>query len=298
MTATIRIIRPAGREKNPNYLRKAILHLESEGFKVLFQDRPADPSWPFTSASIEERVRELNQAAAESESDIILCARGGYGCSELLSRIEFDQFKHKKLMLGFSDISVLLIAFYQKLQWPVLHCHMPATRFWNPQDPSIVTLVQKIKAISNAGFCQGSIEIESLPDSTLTLPIESGPLVGGNLSVLTNVLGTGFFEPQVSPSFLFLEDINETPPVVLRQVMQWKLAGYLEHISAIILGRFNFDDDKAEPIEKLLANQIEKKVQVKVFLSEDFGHVQSNYPIAVGGNAIIENNRLKWNLRS
>jgi muramoyltetrapeptide carboxypeptidase len=146
---TIRIIRPASREKTVD-IQNPIKQLESSGFVVRFDDRmPSANDWPYTSGSIEARANELNSALFEEGTDAIWCGRGGYGCSDLLPLIEWDKLKRirPKLCIGFSDISALHSALWTKLNWHGLHAPMPATELWpsaiEPDYPAINGRIDK-----------------------------------------------------------------------------------------------------------------------------------------------------------
>ena len=125
---TIRIIRPSSRESG-NLLTEKIESIERLGYNVLYDEILPDPSWPYASSTIETRLKSLENALFEESTDIIMCARGGYGASDLIAALNWDKLSEikEKPIVGFSDISALHSAFYKKLGWRGIHAPMPAT---------------------------------------------------------------------------------------------------------------------------------------------------------------------------
>ena len=88
----IRIIRTSSREQN-DLLPARIAEFQRAGIKVIFDDLPADPSWAYVAAPAELRARMLTTALLENESTVVLCARGGYGASDLLPILPWERLR-------------------------------------------------------------------------------------------------------------------------------------------------------------------------------------------------------------
>ena len=110
---TIRIIKASslGRE---GLLGSRVRELEAAGFKILFDDITPDSAWSWTAGTIEDRSKALNEALLEDSSDAVLWARGGYGASDLLDLVPWNEVSRAKAkpIIGFSDVCAAQSALY------------------------------------------------------------------------------------------------------------------------------------------------------------------------------------------
>lgn len=222
------------------------------------------------SRDFNARLQQLMDALLDDDNDIILAARGGYGCSDLLPHLPWEQLASQKpkTLVGLSDISALLAAFYHKTHWLCIHGPMPGSPLWGKNSQQdIEQLIQLLQATP-------------LPQQfalTPLLHIEqeiSGYLFGGCFSVLTNLIGTEYLPHLPEKTILFLEDINETTPRLLRYFNQWQQAGLLDNVSALLLGNFMGCGPVAE--------QFAARGQLPTYLCDQFGHISPNLPISLG----------------
>lgn len=294
MSKTIRFIRPASREPESLCLEDRLDFFKSRGFHILYKDQPQNPDWPYSAASINDRLSELEQALCETESQLVWCARGGYGCSDLISRINWESLKQTswKPIVGFSDISALHSAFYTKLGWPGLHAPMPATKLWSPEGEDLKHL---FSMLTKWNF-RGSISVEPLSSMRLK-ELADFKLFGGCLSVLTNLIGTPYLPKDFSDHALFFEDTDENPGQIRRQLHQWLYSGLLDNCRALILGQFRHATKEPSDMYKFVYDPIAKEAPCPVYASHDFGHVYPNFPLMIGARAQITfDTNLEWQL--
>lgn len=287
MQSNIRIIRPASRERE-DLLPDKIIELKDHGFKVLYDDRP-ETQWPYIASSKENRAQDLLKALTEKDSDIILCARGGYGASDLLPLIPWDDLKDtpEKLLIGFSDISAIHSALYTKLGWRSLHGPMPATSLWDHKKPDIKALLNILSQKPE------TIELSLTP---LTQYNDlSGILFGGCFSVLTNLIGTPYFPKSLDGHILFLEDVGEHPARIMRYLNQWIQSGALRGVRGIVLGHFRNLGEGIEDDSIMLLEEFAKRAQLPTWSTKGFGHLSPNMPLMIGKEAQINNDVLSWN---
>ncbi|MES2745993.1 MAG: LD-carboxypeptidase [Bdellovibrionota bacterium] len=287
----IRIISPSGRF-DPNLLSTRLTELEKE-FHVSYHKLDVDPSWPFTAGSFSARLSQLSEALLAPDVDIILSARGGYGASDLLPHLPWNELKHTrpKVLIGFSDISALHSALYTKLDWPCLHGPMPGTELWQKNDPrDVECLIELMKGSTNSV----EIPVEAL-NQPLPLPIE-GWSYGGCLAVLTNLIGTAYFPKTLWGSILFWEDIGEHPARIIRFINQWSQSQALLGVKAIVLGRFAGCEVKDMMDEDGLRAEISRRLSIPVFATNHFGHCAPNWPLPIGLPIQIKDGSLRWNL--
>jgi muramoyltetrapeptide carboxypeptidase len=284
--STIRIIFPSSIPRE-NILAQRVKELEAQGFKVLGDHPPPYPAWPYASQSIEWRSKALMDALLEDESQILLCARGGYGASDLLPHLDWQRLKtaKPKILVGFSDISALHAAFYTFLNWKSIHGPMPLTSQWSIEKQDVKQLLAMLKS----GCKDGSIDLDQgFPANDAHI---NGKLFGGCLAVLTNLIGTPYF-PAFDDTILFLEDIAENPGKIVRYLNQWVQSRSLRGVRAIVLGTFkDLGYDKGVPG---LATELRKRIPLPFFVTTKLGHDGNNFPLLNGASCSINNLQLTW----
>ncbi len=175
-----------------------------------------------------ERASDL-QAALNDDSAAVLALRGGYGTTRILDDLDLTQLqKRPRWVVGSSDITALLMTLWQKLRLVTIHGPMPA-RFDTTAAEDLETLFDLLMGRSPT----------AVPDQLKTIVAGSatGPLVGGNLTVLAHMCGT--IDRRVAEGcVLFLEDVSEAPYSIDRCLVQLGRSGILKKIAGVVLGEF------------------------------------------------------------
>ena len=289
MSRTIRVIKPAGREKVPDFLAR-LERLREAGFSIFYDETPQDASWSYTSASISHRAHELNAALRSSSPDILLAARGGYGSSDLLELVDWESLKGlpEKTIVGFSDISALLSAVYTRLGWRGIHGPMPGSSLWD-WGPDVLMLLDLLQGRRK----EFQFEVAPLNDAPRDV---SGEIFGGCFSVLTSLIGTPFFPSSLAGKILFLEDIGENPGRLMRFWNQWVQSGATRGIKGILLGHFSGEGDSSDSQSQTFFDEFAKRAGLPVWRSTAFGHKKENYPMPIGAPMHIKGSVAKWEL--
>ncbi len=239
--ATIGVIAPA-RWPDPEQLAQGKIWLEAQGFKVKLHPQLQKRDGRLAGDD-KARAAAINDMFADKDVQAILCARGGTGSFRLLDAIDYDLVKRNpKIFCGFSDVTVLLLALQQRAGLTTFHGPMLRnfTREYNDprtQEDLFTLLGGKIaaggKSFASIGLMQGKTE---------------GRLVGGNLSMLRDLLGTPY-DWSGDRTILFFEDIDE--PLYKLDHMLWQLrqAGKLKGLRGVIVGEMipHSDDVTPEP---------------------------------------------------
>jgi muramoyltetrapeptide carboxypeptidase len=178
----------------------------------------------------DRRFTELTTALADPAIKAVFCARGGYGAMRLLPRLASWASEHSlpaKPLIGFSDITAL----HQWLQSNgIVSIHAPVlTQLGRVPAESPRRLFSLLESIAPAEPLIGS--------ATYVGGTVEGPLLGGNLSVFTRLLGTPFMPP-LDGGILLLEDLSEQPYRLDRMWTHLELAGVFRRIRGIALGQF------------------------------------------------------------
>lgn len=249
----IRIVSPAG-HCDENVIDAGVETLRRWGHSVTFGDH-AKGSYGRYSGTVEDRVEDVISALKDSEVDVLYASRGGYGCVHLLDKIPLSLIREaNKPIFGYSDITALH-ALWQKAGVRSVHAHMMKHLGQQPDSQSVIAvkhILENLSASDNNAF------LEMIGQKF------SGKFVGGNLSVMTALLGTPY-DFDYSGKVLFLEDVNESDYKVDRMFYQLKYAGVFDRIEGLILGQGLIPFHHAE--------------NLKVADNAPIGHVDDNYPI-------------------
>ncbi|MFH0784743.1 MAG: LD-carboxypeptidase [Pseudomonadota bacterium] len=228
---TIGIIAPAGRLLDENRFSSGVKVLREMGFNITFP-RDLWPGIEYLSDTDQNRGSEFNRLFGASEVKALIALRGGFGCLRILDKIDLTIVATQpKMIIGFSDITVLQNYLYQKSGLISLH------------GPVVTSLVDAtLSARERLFLCLAGKwdepitvkKIEVLRDG----PILTAPLVGGNLASLVSLLGTPY-DFSWDDKIIFLEDINEPAYRVDRMLTQLSLAGKFDKLAGLILGDFS-----------------------------------------------------------
>ena len=286
---SIHVFEPSGPPED-DLLSLNLQALRDAGFEVDHTPLHKDTLTRLALDGVDPRIRQI-QAALGSAHRYLLSARGGYGASELLSRLDWKALAQSppKMLIGFSDLSALQSAFFTRLGWPALHAPMPGSPLWQ-EGPGIDELTRLLRSDEP---WEGEIEVEPVGRTT---DFECrGVLFGGCLSVLSNLVGTANLPSDLSGHVLFFEDTGESAPRLLRYWRQWLDSGLLRGVNAVVFGRFT-DMGSVADSEAWTLSELAARTPCPVFSSRDFGHVAPNLPLAIGATAEIKGNRLRWRL--
>jgi muramoyltetrapeptide carboxypeptidase len=203
----------------------------SRHYKVVF-DETVHSTHRYLAGDDERRLSELNRAFTDPEVRAIFCARGGYGATRLLSRLRVDSLPHKALV-GFSDITALH-ALMQRAHRVSIHGPV-ATQLGRMEQGMVDRLFDVL---------EHSRPPEPLAGARPLMPgLADGPLLGGNLSVFSHLLGTPYLPP-LDGAVLCLEDVGERPYRLDRLWTHLRLAGVFDRIAGIALGAFASCDEQ------------------------------------------------------
>lgn len=220
--------------------------------------------------------------------DAIFCLRGGYGSLQLLNEIDFNLIKkHKKILLGFSDITVLLLAIYAKTKLVTFHGPMLGYKFidskLNPKDKS--TKYNLWKLLTNPCFSFSySIKSSSI---TINHGKAVGNLLGGNLTDICSMLGSNYL-PDFKDSILFLEDCNEEPYKIDRMLTQLDNAGIFKVLKGILFCSFENCNFKSKKELAKLVNNIVGRYKIPTICGFPIGHGLKNYIVPIGKKVLLD----------
>jgi len=275
---TIGITCPAG-YMNAAKAQTCISTLQKWGYEVLVGHTLGSNSKTYFSGTDEERLNELQAMLDEPNIKAILCGRGGYGMGRIIDRLDFSLFKkNPKWIIGFSDITVLQAHLNRRVG--VASLHAPMAGAFNDggfKNKYVRSLKDALEGTAADYSCRSHKY-----NQKGTVVAE---LVGGNLALLTHVMGTPS-EPILKNKILFLEDVGEQLYNIDRMMHQLKRSRKLNQLAGLIIGGFTNTQDTERPFGKTayqLIKDLVKEYHYPVCFGFPVSHEKENLSLKVGG---------------
>ncbi|MDR3371783.1 LD-carboxypeptidase [Rhodoferax sp.] len=300
MKKHIYIYSPSGAVRDKAAFKRGIQRLQAQGHEVEV-DEAALASQQRFAGDDATRLAAIHRAA-DSGADVALISRGGYGLTRLLPDIRYKKISkaiHKGLQfVGMSDFTAFQTAVLAKtgaITWagPAL-----GEGFGMEGTPDEIMEACFDDMLCGQGEGTGWRQLrQSSSEDTKAIAGNSDPirdsdsffikdavLWGGNLTVLTALLGTPYF-PDIKGGILFLEDVAEHPYRIERMLTQLLYAGVLKRQKAIVLGQFT--DFKLTPHDRgfklaTVVQWLRQRIATPVLTNLPYGHVQTKVLLPVG----------------
>ena len=268
----LQVISPSGCLRELDAFKKGIEIWRSHGYEI--ELAPGyDEQWGYLAGTDESRSSQLTAAINNKNIRGILCSRGGYGASRLLENWQWSSITTPKWLIGFSDITALLWTF-SKMGFLCVHGPLLTTLAGEPQwsIQRLFDLVEgrPLEPLKGNGWGGGQAK---------------GYLMPANLTVACHLLGTKY-QADLSGTILALEDVNEAPYRIDRMLTQWRMAGVLQQVKGIALGRFS----QCSPgrmtyteftVEEVLRDRL-ADLNIPIVSDLPFGHDSPNAALPVG----------------
>lgn len=274
---------------SPELLDRALPRFAAWGYPVRVDDSVRE-RFRYFAGTDESRAQGLMRLLRDPHVGTIWCARGGYGATRILSRLdELGAPKalksDPKLLLGYSDATALHLYFHHTAGLPTVHAPMPATLSWQRMRPSTAKVLQALLA-GQLGLGKKSHTAEwKLRALSGRGRKAEGVILGGNLSLLATLVGTPW-QPDLKGALLFLEDCGEVPYRVDRMLTQLENAGMFRGLAGVLLGDFEADVKYREPAErgywKSVLLERFSGLGIPVLGGLPVGHGKRNEPLPLG----------------
>jgi len=280
---TIGLVAPAGPLIDKDNFTAGKHLLEKKGFKVKFNEELLNAKG-YLAGSDQERADDFNKLWADPEVKALVAVRGGYGCLRMIGMIDMKQIRnHPKILIGFSDLTVLLNAIHQKTGLVTFH------------GPVVTTLAGIDKQSKKHFFdtLTGKTPVLIKPSKVKVLKggKAQGVLIGGNLTTLVHMIGTPYEIPW-NDAILFIEDTGESPYRLDRLLTHLHQANRLQKLQGLILGTFT-DDEKKESAK--LRNTVQGRIvellrdrDIPIWANFPTGHSRRNLTLPVGMEAVMD----------
>jgi len=242
----VSLVAPSGSASDPARVEASIRALENLGLRVKASPHCADARG-YLAGEDAARASELEAAFADPETAAVICLKGGYGTPRILERIDYGIVAARpKVFLGYSDITALHVAFYQRAGLATIHGPMPSSDMVPDFDPDSRAALERMLFGDEAAASAPAAAVGVFapiavrnpggrPFAPLSGGVAEGPLVGGNLSLLAATMGTPY-ALQAEGKIVFIEDVDEAPYRIDRMLTQLRLAGVFEACAGVVFG--------------------------------------------------------------
>lgn len=291
----IHLIAPSGYCLNQQAAIRGVARLVAAGFQVNNQSVITRRYQRFAGSDT-QRLQDINQLARlPAGTELVLAIRGGYGASRLLAQIDYQALAQRQrlvplLLCGHSDFTAIQLALLACSKMITFSGPMLAANFG----------ADELDTFTWQHFCQAlTCDEFNLHWQSEAAPCQvQGTLWGGNLAILTSLIGTRWL-PAIHGGILLLEDINE--PLFRIERMLWQLfyAGILTQQRAIILGDFSYSDVRdydAGYNWQTLLQLLHSLVNIPIIDGLKFGHRPQTVTIPSGAHGILQHDGHKASL--
>lgn len=278
---TIALVAPAGPVTVAD-LKEGREWLQRQGFQVVL-GRHIFNRDGYLAGRDRDRAADLNAAFANPDVAAIICARGGWGCARLLPFLDWDLARsHPKILLGFSDITTLLLAYWVRSGLVTFHGPVIASR-WNAFS------TQAWQRVLVAGQAALLLNPPDMPHRTIHPGRARGPLVVANLSVLAAAIGSRYL-PNWDGVILAIEEVEETVYRVDRLLAQLQLAGVLDRLAGFVFAQCTrcegaTAEQESLSLERAIDDWI-RPLKIPSWQGMAIGHIPDKLTLPVG--AIVE----------
>ena len=236
-----------------------------------------------------QRAADINQFFGDREVAAILPVQGGWGCSRLLPYLDYELIgKNPKILLGFSDLTALILAIHAKTNLVTFHGPNGLTSWNSTQTEYFRRLLFQGEDLTFANFKapEDSNRLMQVKYRTRTITPgkAKGKLIGGNLSVLSALIGSPYL-PDFKGAILFLEDVRENIYRIDRMMTHLKLAGIFDQLAGFIFGQCTKcnpgDGYGSLTLEEIMEDHI-KPLKIPAWSGATIGHIETILTLPIG----------------
>ncbi len=288
---SIGVCAPAGGIKSNAEIADFKKVLNDLGYSTVFSQN-IDKNIGYFSGTDQQRADDFMELIRNKSVKAIFFIRGGWGCARMLEFLDFEIIRdNPKVIMGFSDPTALLNAITVKTG--LITFHGPGgNSTWNEYSVKYIN-----ELLVNGKTLNYTNQHGDLPIVTYSKGTAQGELYGGNLSVLSTLVGSNYL-PNWKGKILFLEDVAEEPYRIDRMLTQLKLAGVFDQISGLILGTFRKclaeDPGHSFTLEEVFEHHF-KGANFPVFYGAQIGHTLNKFTVPIG--AKVEMNSVEGSFR-
>jgi muramoyltetrapeptide carboxypeptidase len=275
-------------------IERGVRNIESLGLRVKLGEnvRLKRGNYAGTPA---QQVADMHASFADREVKAVWGGRGGSGCSLLLPLLDYGLIRRNaKPLIGFSDVTALHLAIHRKSGIVTFHGPAAISSFSDYSKAHLTAVLMDAEpSFTIRGAEENRARAREQPayaERVIREGVATGPLVGGNLSVLVALVGTPY-GPRMKGAIAFLEDVNEQPYRINRMLTQLDQSGDLPGAAGAMLGVFSKCEPKPNEPSLTLADAIEDRfggLGIPSGYGYSFGHIAHHFTVPLGVRARLD----------
>jgi muramoyltetrapeptide carboxypeptidase len=290
------LIAPGGYTSDAS-IEKAVKNIEALGFRV----KPGNylrEVWGNYGGTVAARIADLHGMFRDPEVKAIWAIRGGSGCISLLKHLDFELMrKHPKILLGYSDITALHLAIHRHAGLVTFHGPVASSTPSSYSNEHMLAVLTEPRASytipMSAENAHRALDEPQYAVRTVHGGVATGPLMGGNLSLVSALAGTPY-AADFRESLLFIEEVNEEPYRIDRWMTQLDLAIGLDKAAGVMIGICENCGPQGNGSSLTLDETLDVHLQplhIPAVTGYSFGHIRNQFTIPVGVRARLDTER-------
>jgi muramoyltetrapeptide carboxypeptidase len=276
-------VAPAGVIRSAGQVEEAVEAMAALGFETVVGRHALDRRG-FLAGDDANRAEDFMRMVRDDRVDAILALRGGWGAARILPLLDYDEIAaHPKPIVGYSDITALLLAIYARTGLVTFHGPVGISSWTG------ITARNFVETLVEGRPPALGPETRSSRDRTVTVTpgTAEGPFVGGNLSVMAGLAGTGYL-PDCTGHVVFFEEVSEDAYRIDRLLVQLELAGVLRDPAAVVFGQCSrCSSDAGWTAERTIREHL-AGYPCPSFIGAPIGHASPVYTLPVGLPATVD----------
>lgn len=293
---TIGLVAPGG-HTNDEAIGTAVARIEELGFNARLGANLRAVHGNY-GGSVQQRIEDLHAMFADREVKALWAIRGGSGCISLLASLNYKLVRaNPKVLLGYSDITALHLAIHRHAGLVTFHGPVAVSSRSDYATEHMLAVLMEPRptytipmALENA---RRALEEPHYALRTVTHGVATGPLIGGNLSMVSALAGTPY-AAEFARAILFLEEVNEEPYRIDRWMTQLDLARGFRHAAALMIGICDNCGPAEGEVSLSFDETIDQHLQpltIPAVSGYSFGHIRNQFTLPIGIRAQLDTKR-------
>lgn len=289
---TVGLIAPASSDDDPQHLETAMATVRGMGL-VPRLGRHVSDRVGYLSGTDADRAADIHAMFADDAVRAVFSIRGGWGSARLLPLLDWELIRaHPKLLVGMSDLTALHLAFAARAGFPTIHAPNVANRWLAASWNSFWRLAFTGEApVLGGPEADAAAALPRPPTTTIRPGKARGRLLGGNLTVLSTLMGTPWL-PDFDGAVLLVEDVGEAEYRIDRMLNQLALAGVLGKLAGAVFGQCARCTSGTPDYVGFTVPQIVEHyfapLGVPAFAGANAGHVANQLSLPMGAEVEID----------
>lgn len=286
---TVGVVAPASAISGEDGIARAEWWLRGMGLVPKFGPHVSE-TYGYLAGTDEHRAGDINAMYRDPDVKAVFALRGGWGGARILPLLDWDAIRaNPKLLIGFSDVTALHLAFAKRAGYATIHGGN-ASSSWPQQSWESLWRLAFAADTPVLGGLSGEAAT-GRPGRTITGGKARGRLLGGNLTIVSTLMGTGWL-PSLKGAILFAEDTNEAEYRIDRMFQQLRLAGVLSELAGVVFGqctscRTTEPDYRGFTVDQVI-DQYLAPLGIPAFTGGNIGHISNQLCLPSGAEVEID----------